>query len=290
MTDNSIYFWAHMLDESRHASYYEVYMQEHPEDKLENLIKSLIAEFASDLKKDRINFKKCLRKGFVDYVLVDDLQDKLKQHYHWELIPANTYAAIISRMVALSHRAGGQRFNEADEMSFDDVSHMVSRRTLENCLDIICHNTNVLEANNYIVNSLDSLKFIKNNNQVGHGMADFVNKTLDKNGIPKLPRHSDWYKKDIEDYFAALELYKKWGSYAHGRAGEKYICDSDNGPEPLKKILNSIEYSADDVDLVVALNKSLDVVHFRSDLAAAFVEGGKQTCSLVSNLPDKFVV
>ena len=121
-------------------------------------------------------------------------------------------------------------------------------------------------------------------------MVDFVNQTLEKNSIPKLLRHSDWHKKDVEDYFAALELYKKWGSYANGRAGEKYICDSDNGPEPLKKILNATEYAADDIDLVIMLNKSLDVVHFRSDLAAAFVEGGQQTCSLVSNLPDRFVV
>lgn len=42
----------------------------------------------------------------------------------------------------------------------------------------------------------------------------------------------------------------------------------------MKKVLNSVEYSADTVDLIVALNKSLDVVHFRSDLASAFIEGG----------------
>ena len=71
-----------------------------------------------------------------------------------------------------------------------------------------------------------------------------------------------------------MQLYKKWGAYAKGRAGEEYICDSDNGPAPLKKVLSSVEYSADVVDLAVTLNKALDIVHFRSDLAAAFVEGG----------------
>ncbi len=43
---DEIKFWAHMLDESSHASYYDVYMQEHPEDKLPQLIDSLIGEFA----------------------------------------------------------------------------------------------------------------------------------------------------------------------------------------------------------------------------------------------------
>ena len=55
-------------------------------------------------------------------------------------------------------------------------------------------------------------------------------------------------------------------------------------------MLNSVEYSADDIDLAITLNKALDIVHFRSDLAAAFIEGGQQTCALVSNLPSKFVV
>ena len=63
-----IHFWAHMLDESKHASYYEVYMQEHPEDKLDKLIGSLIEEFAADLKRDKIDFNKCLSKGFVNSI------------------------------------------------------------------------------------------------------------------------------------------------------------------------------------------------------------------------------
>jgi len=54
--------------------------------------------------------------------------------------------------------------------------------------------------------------------------------------------------------------------------------------------MSSVEYAADSIDLIVALNKALDVVHFRSDLAAAFIEGGQATCAMVSNLPNKFVV
>ena len=88
-------------------------------------------------------------------------------------------------------------------------------------------------------------------------------------------RNSEWHGNAIEDYYAPIQLYKVWASYAKGNAGEKYVWDSDNGPADLKKVLNGVEYSADTIDLIVALNKSLDIVHFRSDLAAAFIEGGK---------------
>lgn len=60
---NEVYYLAHMLDESSHASYYDVYRQEHPEDKLPKLIDSLVGEFAEALKKDRIDLKDCLKNG-----------------------------------------------------------------------------------------------------------------------------------------------------------------------------------------------------------------------------------
>lgn len=141
----------------------------------------------------------------------------------------------------------------------------------------MCHNTNVLEANNSLL--LDA-----------YDGSPLYRDLFKKHRIPALPNHDPWHDRDVEDYLAAAQLYKAWAAYATGNAGEKYVCDSDNGPAQLKKVLNSVEYSADVVDLVVTLNKALDVVHFRSDLAAAFIEGGQQTCALVSNLPSKFVV
>lgn len=290
MANNQIWQWAHMLDESRHASYYEVYMQEHPEDKLPKLIDSLIGEFAESLKKDGIKLSHCIRKGFVNVVYLDDLCKQLKTKYYWHKIKAQTYAAIISRITAVYVKSKGQRFNEADEISFDDVSRGVSRKVVEDCLDIVCHNTNVLEANNYIVNSLDRLKSIKNHEQLSTGMQNVVNAAFKKYGFQKFLRHDSWTGTDVEDYFAPLQLYKCWGSYAKGTAGEEWICDSDNEPAQLKKVLDSVEYSADTLDLVVTLNKAVDVVHFRSDLANAFLEGGQRTASLVSNLPDKFII
>ena len=287
MADNQIHYWAHMLDESHHASYYDVYMQENPEDQLPRLIDSLIGEFAESLKKDGIKMQKCLRNNKVNIVYLEDLKNKIKTRYQWDRIKAQTYAAIISRMTALLHRTKSQRLSE-DDIGYDDVTHLVSRRVIEDCLDKICHNTNVLEANNCIVNSLESINGIARP-EISR-MMKTVNEAFKKHGFQKFLRNSEWHGNAIEDYYAPIQLYKVWASYAKGNAGEKHVCDSDNGPADLKKVLNGVEYSADTIDLIVALNKSLDIVHFRSDLAAAFIEGGKQTCALVSNLPDNFVM
>ena len=287
MADNQIHYWAHMLDESHHASYYDVYMQENPEDQLPHLIDSLIGEFAESLKKDGIKMQKCLRNNKVNIVYLEDLKNKVKTKYQWDRIKAQTYAAIISRMTALLHRTKSQRLSE-DDIGYDDVTHLVSRRVIEDCLDKICHNTNVLEANNCIVNSLEDAN--DGSRLDISKMVKVVNEAFKKHGFQKFLRNSSWNGSILEDYYAPIQLYKVWASYAKGNAGEKYVCDSDNGPAAIRKVLNNVEYSADTIDLVVALNKSLDVVHFRSDLAAAFIEGGQQTCALVSNLPDKFVI
>ena len=66
-TDPMIHYWAHMLDESSHVSYYDMYMREHPEDKPLPLMKSLAKQFAEDLAKDNIFLGNCLNsKGFAD--------------------------------------------------------------------------------------------------------------------------------------------------------------------------------------------------------------------------------
>ena len=88
MIDRQIHYWAHMLDESKHASYYEVYMQEHPEDELPVLIDSLIKEFAQALKKDNIKLEKSLKNGQVNVVYLEKLIDKLKTTYYWHRIKA----------------------------------------------------------------------------------------------------------------------------------------------------------------------------------------------------------
>ena len=278
--DFYIEYWARMLNESSHESYYKMYMIEHPEDKQATLMKSLAKEFADSLKQDHIDLNDCLNlKGLADIGMIEKMQASIKHKYRWNLIKAQVYAAIISRSTALAHRAKGQKFTESDIIEYNDVVHNVSRRVIESCLDIMCHNTNVLEANNAL-----SLRY-----DASTGPDKMANEAFKAAGIPAIPNYMPG-EGIVTDFFPASMLYKAWASYAKGTAGEKYVCDSDNGPNELRKVLDSVEHSADDFDLVIALNKALDVVHFRSDLAAAFIEGGQTTCAMVSNLPDKFVV
>lgn len=122
----------------------------------------------------------------------------------------------------------------------------------------MCHNTNVLLANNILLNYTDRY-------------AD----VLKKYGFPSKTVFSKWKGKDVENFFPTIELYKAWAAYAKGNFGETYVCDSDNAPSQLIKTLSNCDYSADVVDLIVTLNKSLDIAHARSDLAQAFIEGGQ---------------
>ena len=260
-----------MLDESKHASYYDVYMQQHPEDKMPKIVDLLVGEFAESLQKDRINILDCITDGKVNYNILDSMKEKIKHPYLWDRIKAQVYAAIVSRMSAILQKSKNQRYNE-NEIEFDDVVHGVSRRTIEDCLDIVCHNTNVLSANTELMADPD--KF-----------AEFFK----KHGVPEVETTNDFKGKQSK-YSVVAEVYSAWASYATGKYGEKYVCDSHNGPAALINVLNETEYSADDVDLAVMLNKALDIVHARSDLAAAFIEGGQHTCALVSSLPDKFVI
>lgn len=106
MTDErQIEYWAQLLDESRHTSYYDMYMMEHPEDKKDKLLDELIGEFAKDLKKDHIDLTKCMKNGILNSVYLDDMQKKIKHHYYWQKIDAHVYAAIVSRLTALLSRA-----------------------------------------------------------------------------------------------------------------------------------------------------------------------------------------
>lgn len=102
---NQVDYWAHMLDESSHASYYEVYMQEHPEDETKKLIDTMLGEFADDLEKDHIDLRLCVKDGYIQDGIVSKMAESLKHKYYWERIKTQTYAAIVSRMTALLHRS-----------------------------------------------------------------------------------------------------------------------------------------------------------------------------------------
>lgn len=58
---------------------------------------------------------------------------------------------------------------------------------------------------------------------------------------------------------------------------------SDYGLDPLKRIYGNIFNAKTPEDKLYAIDKALNVVHQRSDLAAMFVEGGTATLNAVAN-------
>ena len=58
---------------------------------------------------------------------------------------------------------------------------------------------------------------------------------------------------------------------------------SDYGLKPLWNIITKIDDNTSKGEKLIAINRCLDVAHQRGDLASAFIEGGRQTCSQISN-------
>lgn len=58
---------------------------------------------------------------------------------------------------------------------------------------------------------------------------------------------------------------------------------SDYGLDPLLKLAEELVNQTDPKDIIVTINKILDVVHQRSDLAELFIEGGSKTLTNISN-------
>ena len=61
-----------MLDETKHQSYYDVYMQANPKDQIQTLIDSLIKEFAEDLKKYDINVLDRVKGDDIDGIKLEE--------------------------------------------------------------------------------------------------------------------------------------------------------------------------------------------------------------------------
>ena len=81
--NKQIHYWAHMLDESQHMSYYDLYMREHPDDRLRILVDRLLEEFADSLELDHVDLKDC------DYLdcqssKFNSIASKIKTKYYWE--------------------------------------------------------------------------------------------------------------------------------------------------------------------------------------------------------------
>lgn len=58
---------------------------------------------------------------------------------------------------------------------------------------------------------------------------------------------------------------------------------SDYGIRPITDILYELPDEPSSADMIVALNRCLDITHQRGDLASAFIEGGSNSLTSISN-------
>ncbi len=121
--------------------------------------------------------------------------------------------------------------------------------------------------------------------------------------------HSQWFPEDdFVDVFFEGD-YDKWNDYKNEIGEDTYgaaweILDnngygdwamlpdgsdaiSDFGIEPIEKLINEYNENLPPEQVIVIINKILDVVHCRGDLASMFIVGGRQTLSQISECISK---
>lgn len=85
---------------------------------------------------------------------------------------------------------------------------------------------------------------------------------------------SDYHDASI--YLDEIGFYE-WCKLPDGSDGW-----SDYGLGPLFNLIKQYDENADPGDILILINRCLDVVHQRGDLSSAFIEGGKHSCDRIS--------
>ena len=140
-------------------------------------------------------------------------------------------------------------------------------------------------------------------------MAIIMSNVAKISAITTIAGHSDWSATDefIDYYFGNTEdPYDAWDAYKeeHGEdddygamtdfLDERGFYDwtklpdgsdawSDYGLQPLLEICSEYNDNMSPEEVIVLINRALDVVHCRGDLASAFITGGSKSLDFVSN-------
>ena len=96
----------------------------------------------------------------------------------------------------------------------------------------------------------------------------------------------DYFGKEINDYDDGSEYLESIGFYDWCKLPDGTDAWSDYGLKPLFKIINEYKPNASAEEILILINRCLDVVHWRGDLSSAFIQGGKKSCDYISNLKE----
>lgn len=110
--------------------------------------------------------------------------------------------------------------------------------------------------------------------------------------ITQLAGHSQWgpweevadyFGEDIGDFEDCSDYLEEIGFYDWCLFPDGSSAWSDYGLEPLFKIINEFQDNSTAEDILILINRCLDIAHCRGDLSSAFIEGGKHSCDKISN-------
>ena len=101
------------------------------------------------------------------------------------------------------------------------------------------------------------------------------------------PDYNKWekYKEEIDnddDYGAMTEFLDEKEFFEWFQLPDGSDPWSDFGIDPLEKIISEYNESMTPEQVLVLINKALDVAHCRGDLASIFIVGGSKSCSAIS--------
>ena len=89
---------------------------------------------------------------------------------------------------------------------------------------------------------------------------------------------------DLPNDFSVLSnMLEEKGFYAWSKLPNGDISWSDYGLKPLWKIINEYNDNMSAEEVLVLVNRALDVTHWNGDLSSAFIIGGAKTLSKISN-------
>jgi len=184
-------------------------------------------------------------------ILYDFLSDKENgiKHKQWNLIPANQYRNLLKRYMQLGDSA------------------RIPDNVMDEWIELICNN-------------LVTLRFMTD--FAGHSSFFPFDAVDDVFGDKDENLFTDYEDMD-RSYDVYSDFLERIGYYDWAQLPDGSDAISDYGIEPLERILEELTPSSTPEEKLLIINRCLDVVHWRGDLASLFIEGGKSTCSKISN-------
>lgn len=202
--------------------------------------------------------------------------DVMKEVYYagidpYWLISAQVYKAIVSRDLAKRQSR---------------MSRGVSLRTLEQCAEKIMHNVSVLLINEDMMEGDSSDLACKFTD-----IFPAIRRAFMEHAGPEIAREIAEDGRLSQDISFAFYWYYMVSCSLVGPDDSEFPVpntDLDDTWDKIQKMLNSLPANPSEDEFIIFINRFIDLCHGRGSLAGAFVEGGADTCSAVSNMkPDE---